>query len=201
MGNWNIKKDHKNIEKRMSLSMSTNVFIQLPDTILTKRTTLKKTSIADATTLFDIWSDDEVAQFMNIEKFSTILQAEEMIQAIENEPNACRYTIFTTDDSLNAIGSLGINDINKTNQTIEIGYELAKSHWRQGFMFEILTTFLTTVKPYLPYKVLTAKVPPDNVASIKLLKKLGFELTTTGQELDLHSGRICEISNYRMLLK
>ncbi|EAG7299548.1 N-acetyltransferase, partial [Listeria monocytogenes] len=60
MGNWNIKKDHKNIEKRMSLSMSTNVFIQLPDTILTKRTTLKKTSIADATTLFDIWSDDEV---------------------------------------------------------------------------------------------------------------------------------------------
>ncbi|MDN8834069.1 GNAT family protein, partial [Staphylococcus aureus] len=89
--------------------------------------------------------------------------------------------------------------INKTNQTIEIGYELAKSHWRQGFMFEILTTFLTTVKPYLPYKVLTAKVLPDNVASIKLLKKLGFELTTTGQELDLHSGRICEISNYRML--
>ncbi|MBA5760004.1 GNAT family N-acetyltransferase, partial [Escherichia coli] len=63
------------------------------------------------------------------------------------------------------------------------------------------TTFLTTVKPYLPYKVLTAKVLPDNVASIKLLKKLGFELTTTGQELDLHSGRICEISNYRMLLK
>lgn len=59
--------------------MSTNVFIQLPDTILTKRTILKKTSIADATTLFDIWSDDEVAQFMNIEKFSTILQAEEMI--------------------------------------------------------------------------------------------------------------------------
>ncbi|MBC8862747.1 N-acetyltransferase, partial [Escherichia coli] len=27
--------------------MSTNVFIQLPDTILTKRTILKKTSIAD----------------------------------------------------------------------------------------------------------------------------------------------------------
>ncbi|EED2261310.1 N-acetyltransferase, partial [Listeria monocytogenes] len=54
MDNLNIKKDHKNIEKRMSLSMSTNVFIQLPDTILTKRTILKKTSIADATTLFDI---------------------------------------------------------------------------------------------------------------------------------------------------
>lgn len=184
----------------MSFSMSTNIFIQLPDSISTERTILRKTSIADATTLFDIWSDDEVAQFMNIEKFSTILQAEEMIQAIENEPTACRYTIFTTEDSLHAIGSLGINDINKTNQTIEIGYELAKSHWRQGFMFEILTTFLTTVKPYLPYKMITAKVLPENTASTKLLKKLGFELITTGQELDLHSGKICEISNYQMLL-
>ncbi|MBC1545120.1 GNAT family N-acetyltransferase [Listeria sp. FSL L7-1435] len=201
MVNLNIKKDHKNIEKRMSLSMSTNIFFQLPATISTERTTLRKTSLADASTLFDIWSDNEVAQFMNIEKFSTILQAEEMIQAIENEPNACRYTIFTTNDSLHAIGSLGINDINKKNQTVEIGYELAKSHWRQGLMFEILTHFFTTIKPHLPYKMITAKVLPENIASIKLLKKLGFELSTTGQELDLHSGKVCEISNYQMLLK
>ncbi|MCD2248627.1 GNAT family protein [Listeria swaminathanii] len=181
--------------------MSTNIFFQLPATISTERTTLRKTSLADATTLFDIWSDNEVAQFMNIEKFSTILQAEEMIQAIENEPNACRYTIFSTNDPFHAIGSLGINDINKKNQTVEIGYELAKSHWRQGFMFEILTHFLITIKPHLPYKMVTAKVLPENVASIKLLRKLGFELSTTGQELDLHSGKICEISNYQMLLK
>ncbi|EAF5658654.1 TPA_asm: GNAT family N-acetyltransferase [Listeria innocua] len=195
------KKAHKNIEKRMLLRMSTNIFLHLPTTISTERTILRKTSFADATTLFDIWSDNDVAQFMNIEKFSTILQAEEMIQAIENEPNACRYTIFTMENSLQAIGSLGINDINKNNETIEIGYELAKSHWRQGLMFEILTTFLNTTKAHLPYKTITAKVLPENIASIKLLTKLGFELISTGQELDLHSGKICEISNYQLILE
>lgn len=138
---------------------------------------------------------------MNIEKFSTILQAEEMIQAIENEPNACRYTIFDTINPLQTIGSLGINDINKTTEMVEIGYELAQKYWRQGLMFEVLNAFLSTIKPFLPYKSITAKVLPENIASIKLLKKLNFELVSTGQELDLHSGKICEISNYRLTLE
>lgn len=185
----------------MSLSMSTNLFFQLPTIIKTDRTILRKTTLADAASLFDIWSDNEVAQFMNIEKFSTINQAEEMIQAIENEPNACRYTIFATNDSMHALGSLGINDINKNKETIEIGYELARNYWQQGYMYEILNSFLKTISPYLPYKTITAKVLPKNVASIKLLKKLGFELISTGQEVDLHSGKICEISNYHLILK
>ncbi|PZG51176.1 N-acetyltransferase [Listeria ivanovii] len=185
----------------MSISMSTNIFFQLPTTITTERTILRKTTLADAANLFDIWSDNEVAKFMNIEKFSTILQAEEMIQAIENEPNACRYTIFDTINPLQTIGSLGINDINKTTEIVEIGYELAQKYWRQGLMFEVLNAFLSTIKPFLPYKSITAKVLPENIASIKLLKKLNFELVSTGQELDLHSGKICEISNYRLTLE
>lgn len=184
----------------MSLSMSTNIFFQLPVTISTERTILRKTTLADATSLFDIWSDSEVAKFMNIEKFSTILQAEEMIQAIENEPNACRYTIFDTKNPLHAIGSLGINDVNNTTKMIEIGYELAQNYWRQGLMFEILTAFLKITQPFLPYKNITAKVLPENVASIKLLKKLNFQLISTDKELDLHSGKICKISNYRLTL-
>ncbi len=195
-----LQKVHKNIEKRMSLSMSTNIFFQLPTTISTERTILRKTTLADAANLFDIWSDIEVAKFMNIEKFSTILQAKEMIQAIKNEPNACRYTIFDTTNPLQAIGSLGINDINNKSKTIEIGYELAQNYWRQGLMFEVLTVFLNIAKPFLPYKTITAKVLPENIASIKLLKKLNFDLISTGPELDLHTGKICEISNYQVNL-
>ncbi|EFR95840.1 acetyltransferase, partial [Listeria ivanovii FSL F6-596] len=46
--------------------MSTNIFFQLPTTVSTERTILRKTTLADAANLFDIWSDNEVAKFMNI---------------------------------------------------------------------------------------------------------------------------------------
>ncbi|MBC1418790.1 GNAT family N-acetyltransferase [Listeria fleischmannii] len=178
--------------------MIVNLFHALPKIISTKRLTMVRTTLAHSPALFKIWSDSEVAEYMNIEKFTTVLQAEEMIKAINAEPAACRYTIFLNKE---IIGSLGINEINSLDNTIEIGYELAKPFWKKGYMTELLTGFLSEIESSLPYKGVFAKVLPDNSASILLLEKLGFQLENQTEELDLYTKKVCTIFIYKLYFK
>lgn len=164
--------------------------IGLPSQITSERIIFKKTTLSDADALFSIWSDEAVAKFMNIEKFTTISQAQEMIQLINEEPSACRYTLFINGK---IAGSLGINDIDPNNKTVEIGYELAKSFWRQGFMTEALHTFIKLLKQQNYLTGVSAKVLPDNIASIELLKKMNFTCQTASKEFELHTQAICTV--------
>ncbi|WP_099222597.1 GNAT family N-acetyltransferase [Listeria costaricensis] len=165
-----------------------------PDTFQTERLLLKKTTLDDAPALLEIWSNEEVAKFMNIERFKSVSQAEEMIRVIEEEKSACRYTIF---NHQTVIGSIGINEISVQDASFEIGYELAKNFWRQGFMSEALTAFLEILAKNSAFQAATAKVLPENVASISLLKKLGFQEFQQIQEFDLFNHGLCDISIFK----
>ncbi|WP_088809726.1 MULTISPECIES: GNAT family N-acetyltransferase [Listeria] len=174
--------------------MRTDFFQALPAIIQTDRLQMKRTSIIDAPALFTIWSDMEVAEYMNIEQFTTVRQAEEMIKAIEAEPHACRYTIFFNN---RIIGSLGINEFNSLDNTLEVGYELAKEFWNNGFMTELLKAFFKQIQNCLTFSGVSAKVLPENTASIFLLEKLGFKLTTKTSELDLYTQNVSPIFIYK----
>ncbi len=174
--------------------MSTDFFHNLLTVIQTDRLQMKQTSIIDAPALFTIWSDAEVAKYMNIEQFTTVFQAEEMIKAIEAEPHACRYSIFLGNQ---IIGSLGINEFNSVDNTVEVGYELAKEFWNKGFMTELLNAFFEQIQSHLTFSGVSAKVLPENTASIFLLEKLGFKLATKTSELDLYTQNVSPIFIYK----
>lgn len=161
--------------------MNAHFLSALPDQFTTDRLLLKKTTLQDAFPLFQIWSDSAVAEYMNIEKFSSVYQAEEMIKAIAAEPDAIRYTIFSQEK---VIGSFGINEVNAANNTAEIGYELAKNYWHKGIMTELLRYFLPLLQNKLHFSGVYAKVIPENTASTILLKKLDFEISGEAQEWD-----------------
>jgi ribosomal-protein-alanine N-acetyltransferase len=55
-----------------------------------------------------------------------------------------------------------------------IGYELARPFWRQGIMSEALTAILALGFGEMGLNRIDAVVLPDNLASIRLLEKLGF---------------------------
>lgn len=171
----------------------TEFLTTLPEEIISKRVTFKKTKSAHAAALFSIWSDEAVARYMNIEKFATVSQAQEMIRLIEEEPAACRYTLFIEDQ---IVGSLGINDILSADKTAEIGYELAQQFWRRGIMTEALTTFIELLEKQTYLRGVTAKVLPDNTASIRLLENLHFDYQSTTKEFELYTQDVCTVLNF-----
>ncbi|WP_163655008.1 GNAT family N-acetyltransferase [Listeria sp. PSOL-1] len=177
--------------------MATNFFTYIPSEFKTVRTILKETVLQDAASLYTIWTDASVSRFMNIEYFMTMKQAKDMIETISKEKFACRYSIFYQNQ---LIGSVGINDVDQKSSSCEIGYELSEKYWRQGIMSEVLYHFLSLIEKWLSFEEVTAKVLPDNIASISLLKKMGFELKESIQEFDLHSHNFHNVYIYKITL-
>ena len=71
-----------------------------------------------------------------------------------------------------------------TNQ-YHIGYLFAQAHWGKGYAQEALSAFITWCKSTPNIKELIAGVEKDNLASITVLKKIGFTFHSEG----LHSMR------------
>jgi RimJ/RimL family protein N-acetyltransferase len=58
-----------------------------------------------------------------------------------------------------------------------LSYSLAPSHWNQGFASEALAAFLPAYFARFPSKTrMYANIEPHNVASARVLEKLGFQL-------------------------
>ena len=73
------------------------------------------------------------------------------------------------------IGSVGFTVINKNFRRGEFGYWLAKKYRNQGIMTEATELVVRHAFTKLKLKRIHAFVDPDNVASIKVLEKCGFE--------------------------
>jgi ribosomal-protein-alanine N-acetyltransferase len=72
------------------------------------------------------------------------------------------------------IGSCGFYGTHPWHLRGSIGYELARPFWRQGIMSEALTAILTLGFGEMGLNRIDAVVLPENLASIRLLEKLGF---------------------------
>ncbi|WP_368505023.1 GNAT family N-acetyltransferase [Alkalihalophilus sp. As8PL] len=169
--------------------------------LYSERLHLRKMSTDDAPSLFNIWSDAEVTEFMNIDPFSNEDQAKEMITSLDQlsrEEKAIRYSIIEL-ISNRIIGSCGFNSIDAENAKAEIGYDLSRTYWGKGYATEAVTTLLQHAFHSLKLNRVEAKVEPENVASIKLLQKLNFTFEGTLRQSEKSKGRFIDLHLYSKL--
>lgn len=57
---------------------------------------------------------------------------------------------------------------------ISMGYTISYKHHRKGFAFEMLTALIELLHEKYPCQEFICLVEPENIASIELLKKLGY---------------------------
>ncbi|KAB8135772.1 GNAT family N-acetyltransferase [Gracilibacillus oryzae] len=169
--------------------------------LTTKRLQLHKISIADAPKLFRIWSDPEVTRYMNITRFNSEKEAEDMIaflNELAKQEKAIRYSIFLK-ESDELIGSCGFNSFDKENSITEIGYDIAKEHWGNGYAPEAITSLLETAFNVLEINRVEAKVEPENLHSIKVLEKLNFTYEGRLRHAEKSKGRFVDLNVYSRL--
>jgi ribosomal-protein-alanine N-acetyltransferase len=130
----------------------------------------------DANALFKILSDPEVTEFYDEDEFVDISQASDQIPAWENgfiNKRSIRWGIIRKDKD-DLMGSCGYYGFHSWNNRASIGYELARTSWRQGIMTEALSAIINFGFRRLELNRIDALVMPGNTASINLLEKLGF---------------------------
>lgn len=73
------------------------------------------------------------------------------------------------------IGTCTLYHIDTNNRRAEIGYALGSEYWGKGYMQEALTLFINFCFGNLDLNRLEADVDPQNISSIKVLERLGFQ--------------------------
>lgn len=142
----------------------------------TERLALRRLRVADAKSLFAILSDEELTRFYDDEAFTEISQAREQIEAWArgyDEWRSIRWGISERGTD-KIIGTCGYYGFHRWHGRGSLGFELARPYWRQGIMTEALAAIIGFGFREVGLNRIQAVVMPGNVASEKLLGKLGF---------------------------
>lgn len=147
--------------------------------LFTERLILRPLKISDAREIYHNWtSDADVAKFMrwNVHKSidDTIdwLKAEE--DAIDSD-NIYNWG-FVLKETNELIGSGGLI-YNKDKSMFELGYNLMKKYWGNGFATEASRIILEFGKEVLNQNNFYCCHAKENIASEKVINKLGFIYT------------------------
>ena len=74
------------------------------------------------------------------------------------------------------IGTIAFHHFEFDKNNVQIGYNLKKNYWRKGVMSDVLKLTLDYLQSNSSLETIEASIDTENVASLKLVEKLGFEL-------------------------
>ena len=152
-------------------------FSEFPD-LETERLQLRRMTLDDAASLFDILANSDVTRDMGIEPFVNVGQAEGLIRFMNDlfEQNiAFRCGIFRKDNNA-LMGTCGYNgwETNRGSRG-EIAYDLGKAYWRRGYATEAVEALIKFGFETMRIYRIEAFTNLDATPSIRLLRKLGFQ--------------------------
>ena len=146
-------------------------------TINTNRLSLRPIRGEDVDDFYAVYSDPEVMRYWSTPPLPDLEAASKLISEIHegferHELLKWGIALRTTDK---LIGSVTIFHPDFTHRRSEIGYALARAHWRQGYMLETLNAVLHYAFTELKLHRIEADVDPRNEASARTLERLGFQ--------------------------
>ena len=155
--------------------MTTTIF----PVIRTPRLLLNQLTRSDRKALFSIFSDPAVIELYDVERFTTIEEADRLIEYFDarfDSDTGVRWAIRDPQTG-KLLGTCGYTNWNKYDHSAVIGYELAKDSWGAGYAFEAvnaIVNFIFDDSFHFYVHRIEALILPGNAASEKLVKKIGF---------------------------
>jgi len=153
--------------------------------IETERLFLKNIAMDDRNFIFIQFSNEVVTKYLfDNEPLTDMQGADEIIRFyIQPEPRLQhRWIIVKKSDGMK-MGTCGFQRWNQTDCTIEVGYDMKKEFWGNGYMQEAMKEIITLAKDQMHIKEINACISIDNQPSIHLAETLGFVISGTSYEL------------------
>jgi len=145
--------------------------------IETERLLIRRLHMDDAPAMLAILSDAETVRYWGRPAMTELQQAEQYTR--ENlhwmEDGHCLYWAIEEKTSGQTIGTCTLFKLDSNNRRAEIGYLLNRAYWHHGLMSEALSSVINYAFSELQLHRLEADTDPENVASIHLLEKFGFQ--------------------------
>jgi ribosomal-protein-alanine N-acetyltransferase len=141
----------------------------------TDRLSLTPVTQGDAEFAYPLLSDAEVMAHWDVEPITDpdLVAAVINAQAEANEGSKATYWAIRTREG-GFIGLCDLSDMDRWHRRAEIGFMIARKHWRQGYALEAMTAVLEYAAAQ-GFKRLVARTHVGNHPSENLLEKIGFE--------------------------
>ena len=147
----------------------------LPCEILqTRRCIVREICLDDVDKLYEIYADPSITLYME----GLYAKKEEEI-AYTRDYIRYQYGIYDFGMKMKneypdlKFGRAGL-DLRPDREDAELGYMIRKNRQGQGLAYEVCTAILAYAKEELGFEKLFARTRKENLASVMLLKKLGF---------------------------
>jgi [ribosomal protein S5]-alanine N-acetyltransferase len=137
--------------------------------------TLRTLTLSDATSIFALFSDPEAMRYWCYPPLTELSQAEERLKRDRDAAAAQQWFTWAMTLDEKHIGTVTLHDINREQGRAEIGYMLGRNYWGRGLAREAATLVIDHAFGPLGLRRLEADIDPRNVASEKLLLRLGFQ--------------------------
>ena len=171
----------------------------------TKRLVLRKFRRSDAQAVFEIFSQDVVTRYHNVETMQSIGQAEKLVEARASAFErglGVRWGVVLRGRGDSVIGSCGYYNLNEVNRSVEIGYDLHPAYWRQGIMTAALRAAIDygfSEGFFFWLNRIEALTYVDHEASVGLLRKLGFQAEGIRREYGYWKGAAHDLRSFSLL--
>ena len=169
--------------------------------IKTDRLVLCQLQIEDTVVLHEYWSDEAVTEYFTIDPFTNIKETIEMVEVLKNLfrcRQGIRWAIVRKNDS-KVLGTCGFHNLKPEHLRVEMGYELGKKYWGQGFMAEALTAILDYGFNVMQVNRIEAFVNQGNGRSVRILEKMGFKLDGLLRNYEFARGKFVDQYCYSLL--
>ena len=146
----------------------------LPDEITTRRLHLRQPGIADASAIYETYTQDrEVCRFMIWTPHASEAVTREFIdRCIEVWNVGDRLPYVITEREANV--AIGMLEARMLGTAVDIGYVLARSHWGKGFMPEAIESLANAALASPEIFRVQASCDTENIPSQRALEKSGF---------------------------
>ena len=154
----------------------------MPNIIETERLILRPLTLDDAETAYNGWTGDpDVAEYVSWLPHHSIDDAIEWLKEIEwkqdeagnileNDNYIWGFVLKETGELFGSGGLIWEEDW----QLFQVGYNIMKTHWNQGYTTEAMEAILKFASKNLGLKKIAGGHAKENRASYRVIEKLGF---------------------------
>lgn len=143
----------------------------------TPRLRLRRLFREDVEDLLEATSDSRVVRFEPWGPYSeaeTAQMVENILEQLQN--GVCTEWAVERREDAKVLGVIHLNKIDFFNRSAEIGYWLSRKAWGCGYATEAVNALVRYSLASLRMDEIVAICHPENLASVRVLRKVGFSL-------------------------
>lgn len=170
-------------------------------TLQTPRLTVRVAELQDLPALMDINGDDEVTRFLPYTTWADIADSKawfERMAVLQAKGDALQLVVVLR-QSARPIGTCLLFAFDAPNSRAEIGFVLGRQHWGHGYMREAAEAVMRCAFTTMGLRRLEATIDCRNVASARLLERLGFVREGTQRQRSVTKGCLVDWGLYACL--